>query len=367
MQPLAILLDAPQTTATRVPIAQLGDYKHARYGDFSITASAVEQWAKNLSLLPGGRGLIDLDHSADRAPRRTEAAGWITGINLAGDQAIADVEWTPVGRTAIEEKRYLFFSPSYGEFTDQHGTVHPDTCSGGALTNKPFLGSLPMITLAAPETVARALEDGGIGEMMRLLYAQPDRSDSRDRMPSELAKLLGLADDADDKKVLDAVTVLLDKATEPDKKPAPAGQKTLTQLAADENKVLLDSAQYASLTLQASQGAAAAKQLHAERFETRFTDALQNGRAVPAQKDSLLKFYELDADSTLKLLDDGPQIVNVRPRGGNAEMLDLGAPEGVHPGSHGADAKVKAKLTTLGKPFSEYTVVLEQMLANGEL
>jgi phage I-like protein len=359
-----ILLDAPATPTSRLPIAQLGDYKHARYGDFSITASDVQDWARNLSLLPGGRGLIDLDHQADRAPRKTEAAGWITGINLAGDQAVADVEWTPGGRQAIEETRYLFFSPSYGPFTDHQGGVHDNTCTGGALTNKPFIGSLPMITLAAPETVHRALEQGEIGEVMRLLYAQPATSDSPPPMPNELKKLLGLPDDADDKKLLDAVTALVDKATEP--APTPT-VKTLDQMAKDEGKILLDSAQYASLELNARQGAAAAKQLHAATFETAFTNALGAGRAIPAQKDQLTKFYELDAPGTLKMLDEGPTIVNVKPRGGSAEMIDLGAPEGVHPGSHGVDAKVRAKLTQLNKPFSEYSVTLDQMFADGEL
>jgi phage I-like protein len=110
-----VLLDAPTTTVGRIPIAQLGEFKDGRYGEFKITRDNVENWSKNLARLPGGRALIDLDHAADRQPRNTEAAGWITKVGMDGDTPMADVEWTPAGQKAIEDKRYLFFSPSYDQ------------------------------------------------------------------------------------------------------------------------------------------------------------------------------------------------------------------------------------------------------------
>lgn len=157
-----ILLDAPATPVSRMPLARLGEYEDPRYGKFPITAGDVADWQKNLEKLPGGRALIDQDHSANRkSPHRdTEASGWITGIELEGKQVWADVEWTPRGESAIKEKRYLFASPTYGPYTNDAGETFPNTLSGAALTNKPFLTSQPQVMLASADTVAQAVADG---------------------------------------------------------------------------------------------------------------------------------------------------------------------------------------------------------------
>lgn len=151
MTSFAFLLDAPSGTPRgRIQIAKLGSFTDPRYGDFEITADMVRSWARNLARLPGGRVAIDEDHAADKAgaARRTEASGWITGISLEDGVPMADVEWTPKGESAIRDKRYLFFSPTFGPWVDEHGTRYPDTLIGGALTNRPFLG-LPTISLSA--------------------------------------------------------------------------------------------------------------------------------------------------------------------------------------------------------------------------
>lgn len=161
----SILLDAPLTPVGEVQIAKLGDaFNHPKHGDLAITRADVEAWQRNLALLPGGRAPIDEDHMADRTPRRTEASGWITDVRLDGDTPRATVEWTDKGRDAITNKRYLFISPTYGPFRDEHGEVHDNTLIGAALTNRPFL-NMPAITLASPERVSEAAG----AELVRLL------------------------------------------------------------------------------------------------------------------------------------------------------------------------------------------------------
>ena len=155
-----VLLDAPTDARSRLQIARLGEFDGgSRYGDFTITRDDVESWRRNLEYLPGQRALIDLDHRADRSPRNTEAAGWITDIGWDGETPVADVEWTPVGEKAIKEKRYLFFSPTYGPHKTEDGAEHDNTLIGGALTNRPFLTGMPAITLASEENLRAALED----------------------------------------------------------------------------------------------------------------------------------------------------------------------------------------------------------------
>lgn len=157
---ISVLLDAPTSVASRMPLARLGDYHDKRYGDFKITAGDVADWQKNLEKLPGGRALIDEDHLANKPSphRNTKASGWITGIELDGKQAYGNVEWTPRGEAAIKNKEYLFASPTFGKYTNDAGAIFENTLSGAALTNKPFLTSMPQIMLASEENLQLALE-----------------------------------------------------------------------------------------------------------------------------------------------------------------------------------------------------------------
>jgi len=198
----ALLLDAPTTPASRMPLARLGEFNDPkRYGEFKITANDVKSWQSNLKHLPGERALIDFDHRADKpSPHRdTKAAGWITGIEQDGDMAYASVEWTPQGEEAVRNKTYLFTSPVFGPWADETGTTYDNVLAGAALTNKPFLGSMPMVTLASEASIHQALEqdpaaalfqralDGDLGEDARRLALgedtpdEPAANDDRDR------------------------------------------------------------------------------------------------------------------------------------------------------------------------------------------
>ena len=85
--------------------------------------------------------------------------------------------------------------------------------------------------------------------------------------------------------------------------------KTLEEQAAEKGAILLDSATVQILRDQAAAGALAAKQLQAERFERAFDSALTARKVVPAEKDGLKHFYELDAEATIKLLEDRQPIL----------------------------------------------------------
>lgn len=143
-----VLLDAPGKVTGRLQVAKLGEFEHAKYGTFTIGRDDVESWRANLDKLPGKRAPIDLDHSSDRSPRNTEAAGWITGIGWDGDTPMADVEWTTLGKQAIEDGRYAFFSPTYGDVKDERGATIKNALLGGALTNRPHL-NMATISLAS--------------------------------------------------------------------------------------------------------------------------------------------------------------------------------------------------------------------------
>jgi hypothetical protein len=289
------LLDAPGEPRARIQIAKLGKgFKDGRYGVFDITASEVQSWARNLALMPGQRAAIDRDHSADKpgSDRDTRALGWITAVALEDGTPMADVEWTPAGRKAIEDREYLFFSPTYGNWTDEKGTVHPNSLIGGALTNRPFL-NMPTVCLAADPFVAPA--------------PNPPDPDSREAMPDllkTLAKLHGLPEDATEAKVLEAVAAAKTKA---DAEPAPTSTdtKTLAAQAQAEGLVLLTAAEDEQRKLDASAGKLALKQMSDQRFESTFTACLSKATvdAKPETKTEWRSLYDAAPDVAIRRLE----------------------------------------------------------------
>jgi phage I-like protein len=433
---VAVLLDAPATTETRYQIAKLGSFHHDKYGDFDITAAEVESWKANLTKLPGHKALIDLDHRSERAPRNSEAAGWVKGIDIEGEKVMADVEWTPIGESAVGEKRYQFFSPVYGPWRDEKGNEHSDTLVSVALTNKPALTGLPTISLASEERLLTALDaqlivdedtildvsqaarnqakkennalpDGSypirnvkelhsaavlaaskhgnyeaaktlirrrakeLGVSLTHLPGMTSRKEADSQPAMDLTgtilKALGVEDEAAQTKILDAAKAddfdeakLLSAVA--DAKPVDE-PKTLDQQAKDEGKVLLDADAFKALDAGAKAGAAAAKELAQQKFNSTFDKSVRKGRMLPAHKEKMEHFYALDAESTLKLLEEAPQIVNVKPTGGTVLEAEVPVPAGVDAQGFALDQKVRTKLKELGKPIEAYQEVWEMVMA----
>lgn len=370
MDHFTVLLDAPGNAASRVQIAKLGEFTDKRYGDFAITKDDVKAWKENLKHLPGERALIDLDHAADRSPRRTEAAGWITDVELDGDKPVATVEWTPVGEKAVSEGRYLFFSPTYGPHVDEHGTKFENTLVGGALTNKPFL-NMPTVQLAADESLREALTlDTGVQALARAedFGVTPQPSDSRPQMTSlddTLIKTLDLGEDADTDAAVSRINEL--KARIVELEAPPSDTKTLEAQAKDAGKILLDEATLATLQQNADAGKEAAEQLKGMKFDTSFTRALEAGKAVPAERENLERLYQLDNDTVLSMLSDREPVVNVTPQGSTQAVQKGDVPEGYDPAGYELDQKVRDRLKELGKPLSEYPDVHKELLTGGDL
>lgn len=479
--PYKVLLDAPTETGARIPVARLGDYHDTRYGEFSITENDVKEWQDNLAHLPGQKALVDEDHLANKPSphRRTESDGWISSVELGedGKQVWGNVEWTPRGKAAVEEGRYLFTSPTFGPWKDDSGTQYENVLSGVSLTNRPFLTSMPQIMLASDEAIQRSLEldpatallslalDGELGEAAQTLALEADEeqrivlldelstnarnnlkdsdfalegrrypihdlsharnalarvaangnsdeqakvkaavyrryptlkpaaknldtSDSQRQMKfsadtvKALAALagitdeekinslieLGAADDTDEAKMLEAieaakpepeavktleelaeekgVKVLSADEYESLTKPAetPEGTKTLEEQAQEAGKALVDEPRLKTLEDTAAKvpGLEVAvkhlteesekrqKELDDQRFENAYDTAEREGRAVPAQKEGLKKFFELDAEGALATLAAAPQMVNVKPQGRNIQPVGDDVPAGQH-------------------------------------
>lgn len=315
MPSLSVIVDTPDTVTlagdravSQVQIAKTGAFKDPRYGTFKITLADFSKWIANFSQLNKSEDRLGLPVDVDHAPETrgdTEAAGWITNLSIKGNELWATVEWNDLGKELVGNRRYAYLSPSYvAHFKDEQGKDHGTALLGVALTNRPFL-TMATVSLSKAQ------------------YAEEvaDTTSNEQEMPElkNIAEKLGLAADADEATILSKLA----EVTAP--KPEPT-VKTLASMAAAEGMVVLSTEQHDSLTSNATKGADAAKQLSQMRFEGAFDKALAAGRVLPAQKETMLSFYEMDADKTLSMIEDLPQVVNTTPIGsGGGNDANVGA------------------------------------------
>lgn len=136
------------------------------------------------------------------------------------------------------------------------------------------------------------------------------------------------------------------------------GTKTLDQLALDAGKVLLDAGQLDTLESAAGKvpgleiavkklsddAEEARKELAQNTFEAAYDAAVRAGKAAPAQKERFEGFYALDAEGTLKMLEEQPPLVGVKPVGRNVQAPDDAVPAGQHAEHHQLEQQIQAHM-----------------------
>lgn len=136
----------------RIPLMpKPSTHKHASYGDIVITKARNKRFAKNINdhvyqeKIP-----IDLEHQL----KLSGAAGYITNAEVNADGSVDGlVEWTDLGREAIENDRYAYVSPEwYDSWTHPMSEeTFADVVIGAALTTRPFFKEESLRPLIANE------------------------------------------------------------------------------------------------------------------------------------------------------------------------------------------------------------------------
>lgn len=137
----------------RIPLMpKPSTHKHANYGDIVITKARNKRFAKNINdhvyqeKIP-----IDLEHQL----KLSGAAGYITSAEINTDGSVDGlVEWTDLGREAIENDRYAYVSPEwYDSWTHPMSEeTFADVVIGAALTTRPFFKEESLRPLVANES-----------------------------------------------------------------------------------------------------------------------------------------------------------------------------------------------------------------------
>lgn len=204
----------------------------------SWTNSNPDQVVKNTAL----PFILDIDHASE-ITANTEASGWITELKIENNHILGLLELNALGKRAIKDKRYKFYSPAFN--TTKDGVVHA-LCSVG-LTNKPNLD------VPALNTTTQKKDD----PMLKALLAA-----------------LGLSEDTDQTAALDAIKALKDGKAAPQ---TPDLNHFVPQATHSQVVTELNTANAKLADLEAAK--------HKEAVETALNAAISEKKIAPADRE----------------------------------------------------------------------------------
>lgn len=158
----------------KIQALPMGVYKHPVYGKMTLDSEKLNAFAENWRNNVRGQDLdIDLDHKKFNS----EAAGWVTGVEI--DTTNPDpkrrglwykVDWTKLGENKLSSRVYRYFSSDYFDsWTDPTGKVHKNVLNGGALTNRPYLKGMKPIVLSESDDERLIMDRDALEKLARTL------------------------------------------------------------------------------------------------------------------------------------------------------------------------------------------------------
>lgn len=203
-------------------IVPKGEFPHPAGVVQVIDDEAVSAMASAFD--PKRRVLVDFDHYSDltNAQREkvqeagvqlpSEAAGWITSVQVSPNGLLGQIETTPMGRDKLANKEYRFLSPVWRRRDCARldaERVRPLALSKVGLTNEPNIAAIP-------ELVANRGTERLIGPLVDFLAnSEQDRLMSGVPIMDYRAKLLvvlGLSPDATDEAIWSGIEAMKAKA-----------------------------------------------------------------------------------------------------------------------------------------------------------
>ncbi len=264
--------------------------------------------------------VVDYEHQTLEGVQ-APAAGWVKELILGDGNIKARIDWTPKAREYLENREYRYISPvitvrkSDGKAVGLHSI---------ALTNTPAIeGMTPIVNKSEPE--------GGQNPMNELLKA--------------LAELLGLAEDASEEQVVEAVTAL--KAAADTAKQPPEDKDKGDNDAVVANKTVCEmlglkagapteevAARISGLQAGATADPNLAEEVKSLKAKLADRDAdeavelaLKAGKITPAQKEWAKSYALSDPKGFAGFVEKAPQVVPMGEAAGGSTTLSLKADE----------------------------------------
>lgn len=237
--------------------------------------------------------VVDYEHQTldgTEAP----AAGWIKGIEFTDEGVMARVEWTEKAKGYLANKEYRYLSPVVFKRNSDSRAVMLHSV---ALTNTPAIDGM--------EPIINSLNfdlEGGI-EMEFI---------------KQMAKVLGLAEDATEEQVLDAIKKLNDTSAQKQKEGEAeivANKEILEALELNE-KATVEDVKGKIISLKNPAGFVSAEDFKKlqEKIQKKESDdlvqvALSQGKITPAQKEWASVYALKDPTGFKNFVDNAPQVV----------------------------------------------------------
>ena len=372
--------DAGSTEKGKIPdtihLLPVGSWDHDIYGPILINNQDINEFAQNFNAKIRNGVFITAGHEGyDELP----ANGWVTAVEVRPDGLWGKVEWNELGKEALSDKQYKFFSPElYRDYEDpETHQIYRNVLIGGALTKSPYFKELEAIVFSEKKFKKTFNENNtmNLGEILAKDIAT--LSDEEKAFLKEHAAEL-----TEDQKTSHA-SIITDAATETDEEKAAriekeggdaneaAGLNRDGSPKADEggsketmSEKKISMAEYNALKAAADRGDQAFKELEkakTDKFvgELMFSSTNANGRFLPKGEADLRAFTAtLNPAQRLKfsaLLAHIPKTTEVfKEAGGHA------AADGVSAQSE-VDAATEAKLKENTK--LKYSDALRQVIS----
>lgn len=295
---------------SEIQILIVGEWDHPVYGPFRITTFDVTEFKMNFDRKVRKGVPITAGHEV---MDEKKAIGWFTEIIDKGQDGLwGKVEWTPEGKTLLQQKSFKYFSPEFFTLYEDPETHEEfrNVLVGGALTNKPYFKQLEAIVMSDLGIIKKFNDTNMDLEQVRAKAVEEltdeDKQllrDNKDTLSAEDMEKFGSvfedeqapADDkpADDKPADDQPAD--DKPADAPADDAPADDKPADgeQLDASET-VQISAAELAILRTQANKGAKAFEenrrmQIDKEAGALIFNESTGRGFS-PASKEKVFSF-----------------------------------------------------------------------------
>lgn len=272
-----------------VQLLKEGKFFHPAYGDILITPATLNLFKKNFD--ERVRGIdVSIDYTHENDAGEKPAACWVKALEVKENEKKkelwAKVEFTPKGKTLVEQKEYKYASADISvDYLNDQGKHFAYVLNGGTLTNRPFIKGMNPIKLSEYKSNKKE-----INEM------------EKDQL------IASLKDKGVDVKALEGETTAL-------KNQVMELNAKIKELGALPTQKETEIANLKEEVKKAND------KIVAQEKEAAFNDLLVAGKVVPANKEKILKQFAKAEDLNAFYIDH-PVIVNLKPSGSNGDDHD---------------------------------------------
>ena len=229
-----ITMSADPVSQSAIQVARPGSFRGHPQGGFVMDGETFAGIIRNFESSKNRRIPVDYEHATEMvsAPgvlqNGAPAVGWITSLQLRGDDLWATVDWVDTNAVeAIRSGRYAYCSPAvvFGAVDPESGEPIGARLTSVALTNRPFLDGMepltardPRVASLSPESVhipaAAKAERKTTMEDEKKMAEMPEAPPSKAmaRLRAMAAKYMAMHEhEATENEIMEAIEALLEK------------------------------------------------------------------------------------------------------------------------------------------------------------